>query len=89
MAPVLCRPPGDMAPGLEWVFPLCWHPLMQRLRTLQDHILTSPVLSPLLPRLPLGRLQGGGHSLGSRVALGPEQGAGVLPDRHPRPLWAA
>lgn len=67
-------------------FPLRWHPLIQRLRTTSSHPQFS---APLPPRLPLSRLQGGGHSLGSPVALGPEQGAGVLPGRHPCPLWAA
>lgn len=83
MAPVLCRPPGDMAPGLEWVFPLCWHPLMQRLRTLQDHILTSPVLSP--PATQASPWQAPGRRAQPRLPSGPGPRAGRWHAARPPP----
>lgn len=53
MAPVLCRPPGDMAPGLEWVFPLCWHPLMQTQDPPGPHPHIPSSQPPCYPGFPL------------------------------------
>ena len=64
-------PARDMAPRLEWVFPLRWHPLMQRLRALlQDHVLTSPVLSPPATQASPWQAPGRRTAHGSRMALG-------------------
>lgn len=83
-------PARDMAPRLEWVFPLRWHPLMQRLRALlQDHVLTSPVLSPAATQASPWQAPGRRAQPTAPARPWTQSRALVLLDHHSCPLWAA